>query len=266
MTNKNIKGQVIFHDKDNHIARLKYEIKDGRFSMSGNTQGCYGQCKDSIKPKTKVQKELLKFWDEYHLNDMHAGTQKQEKAIKEYFKKKNKPYNYDEACEYLKSIKLYSVTEKNGSIIHEPYKYGHSWITEKLPESFTEDLIKVIEEIEEEEDEYLKTRDEKINNTDDLITALMEEEGIDDSMFDACKAYLENFYPGDADSYDLSDFEEAYEGEYSSDEDFAREMADNTGAIDNNASWPNNCIDWEQASSELMHDYTESNGYYFRNV
>lgn len=65
---------------------------------------------------------------------------------------------------------------------------------------------------------------------------------------------------------DLSDFEEAYQGQYDSDEDFAREMAEQLGAIDTNASWPNNCIDWEYAAREIMYDYSESNGYYFRSL
>lgn len=59
--------------------------------------------------------------------------------------------------------------------------------------------------------------------------------------------------------------QEAYAGEFGSDEDFARDMADQLGSVDKNASWPNNCIDWEYAARELMYDYAEENGYYFRN-
>jgi antirestriction protein len=39
-------------------------------------------------------------------------------------------------------------------------------------------------------------------------------------------------------------------------EDYARELADDIGAINKNASWPNTCIDWEQAARELQMDYT----------
>jgi len=62
------------------------------------------------------------------------------------------------------------------------------------------------------------------------------------------------------------DVEEVYQGEYESDEDFAMEIAEETGAIQEEATWPNNCIDWEYAAKELMYDYFESNGYYFRNI
>ena len=57
---------------------------------------------------------------------------------------------------------------------------------------------------------------------------------------------------------------EAYQGEYKDDEDFAWEFANEIGAIGKNVSWPYTCIDWEQAAKELMYDYCESDGHYFR--
>ena len=59
---------------------------------------------------------------------------------------------------------------------------------------------------------------------------------------------------------------EAYAGEFSSDKDFAENMAEELGEIDQNAKWPHSCIDWEWASRELMMDYSEEGGYYFRNL
>ena len=38
--------------------------------------------------------------------------------------------------------------------------------------------------------------------------------------------------------------------------DYAQQLADDIGAIDRNASWPCNCIDWDQAARELRMDYT----------
>ena len=40
--------------------------------------------------------------------------------------------------------------------------------------------------------------------------------------------------------------------------DFAQELAEDIGAVDSNASWPNNCIDWDYAARELKHDYTST--------
>jgi hypothetical protein len=39
--------------------------------------------------------------------------------------------------------------------------------------------------------------------------------------------------------------------------DYAQELADDIGAIDAKASWPNSCIDWDRAARELQMDYTE---------
>ena len=49
-------------------------------------------------------------------------------------------------------------------------------------------------------------------------------------------------------------FEEAYQGQWSSDEDFAQEMAEDCGMIARKVEWPYTCIDWEQAARELMYD------------
>jgi antirestriction protein len=37
---------------------------------------------------------------------------------------------------------------------------------------------------------------------------------------------------------------------------YAEELAEEIGAIDRNARWPANCIDWEQAARELRFDYS----------
>ena len=65
---------------------------------------------------------------------------------------------------------------------------------------------------------------------------------------------------------ELENIEEAYSGHFDSDEDMAQELAESIGAIDENASWPMSCIDWEQAARELMFDYNESGGHYFRTI
>lgn len=38
--------------------------------------------------------------------------------------------------------------------------------------------------------------------------------------------------------------------------DYAQELAEDIGAVDRNASWPNNCIDWDQAARDLRVDYS----------
>lgn len=38
--------------------------------------------------------------------------------------------------------------------------------------------------------------------------------------------------------------------------DYAQDMAEDCCMVDRNATWPNNCIDWDYAARELQHDYT----------
>lgn len=50
--------------------------------------------------------------------------------------------------------------------------------------------------------------------------------------------------------------------------EYAQELAEDIGAIDPRASWPLNCIDWDQAAEELKSDYStvefRGNTYYYR--
>lgn len=65
---------------------------------------------------------------------------------------------------------------------------------------------------------------------------------------------------------DESDIEECYAGHFDSAEEFAREQADQAGEMPKGNHWPHYCIDWEFAARELMMDYAEHNGHYFRNI
>lgn len=38
-------------------------------------------------------------------------------------------------------------------------------------------------------------------------------------------------------------------------EDYAKQLAEDIGAVDSSAGWPNNCIDWAQAAELLQQDY-----------
>jgi len=38
--------------------------------------------------------------------------------------------------------------------------------------------------------------------------------------------------------------------------EYAKQLAEDCGMVDANASWPNTCIDWERAARELQYDYT----------
>lgn len=136
-------GKIDYCGRGRKINPVTVEVtlkeKDGKpcFSASATVYNqtktdilACGQCLDSIANRTKNKQfmELYRLWKLYHLNDMHAGTIEQEKAIDEWESKGNH-YDYTSACDYLKSVGLYEV-EHNG----KPYKYGHAWLYWDIPE------------------------------------------------------------------------------------------------------------------------------------
>lgn len=80
----------------------------------------------------------------------------------------------------------------------------------------------------------------------------------DRKMFDA---YLSNF----SHDADFEDAQEAYQGQYNSDIDFVMDLLDSCGDIPQDL--PSYiCIDWEATARNIMYDYFEADGYYFRNL
>ena len=60
---------------------------------------------------------------------------------------------------------------------------------------------------------------------------------------------------GEANSGAVSDFGDVFQGIYDSERDFAQQVADDIGALEDDVAWPHDCIDWERATRELMYDY-----------
>lgn len=62
-----------------------------------------------------------------------------------------------------------------------------------------------------------------------------------------------------------SDIEEAYQGKYNSDEDFAQQTCEDLGEVPKD--FPAYIhIDWEWTAREIMMDYSTANGHYFRSL
>jgi antirestriction protein len=53
---------------------------------------------------------------------------------------------------------------------------------------------------------------------------------------------------------EVESFRDAYQGRHDSGEDYAQQLAEDTGAIPEGLGWPCTCIDWEQAWRELTYD------------
>ena len=63
--------------------------------------------------------------------------------------------------------------------------------------------------------------------------------------------------------YALGTMEEAYHGKHPSDEDFVQELVEQTGGIPKGL--PSYiAIDWERTARDIMMDYYEIDGHYFR--
>ena len=60
--------------------------------------------------------------------------------------------------------------------------------------------------------------------------------------------------------------EEAYAGTARTDEEFAENLANELCLIPDDLAWPMNHIDWEGAARDLMMEYAENDGFYFRNL
>lgn len=131
-------------------------------------------------------------------------------------------------------------------------------------------------------------------DTDEILETILQENDIEDTenyvlldeitsdeeihanylnindIFEYAEAYNDSSYDLDVINaaidcdVNLADIDEAYNGKHDSDEDFAEQLAEDLGLINSDAQWPNNCIDWEQAAKELMYDYSDSDGHYFR--
>lgn len=113
------------------------------FTASGTVQHHYGgQCIDTIYKgikaltgKCEMNFNTLKLindvWEEYHLNDLTAGTKKQMDFLEH-----NKIVGYENSRMMLETAGL---LEDNG------YKYGHGWLCKPIPEHIVNDLKEVLE-------------------------------------------------------------------------------------------------------------------------
>ena len=127
--------------------------KNGRLSItgvegpyrSGNCVGGCGQIQDSLRnsnmefvqgwDKNKFV-SFLNIWDEWHLNDMVAGSPKQEEFIKTHIDPKNRDYN---TC--VKKLSVAGLNpDKSFLKDGKPYAYGSSWLKKDVPEKVLEFL------------------------------------------------------------------------------------------------------------------------------
>lgn len=118
----------------------------------------------------------------------------------------------------------------------------------------TRDIIERIEELEASiEDGAAETPEQERAEAEELNTLLTVMEELKDNGDD--EQWRGDWYP-------LTLIRDSYF------RDYAEELAVDCGMVNSQASWPNNCIDWDQAARELKYDYTSISvdgvTYYFR--
>ena len=121
----------------------------------------------------------------------------------------------------------------------------------------------------EDWDEILQTEcDIKVDGREFSSADFLEfAEAVENSHLDveAILAYADNCgLAWDAET--VGKAEEDYQGQFDDDAAFAEDYADQCGYIQKDTAWPYNCINWEDAAIDLMHDFFSNNGYYFRNL
>ena len=139
----------------------KVEYKDGKLSISGvegptasgNALGACGQIDMHLRSEQHniklapgwTRAKLAKFfevWEQWHLNDMKAGTPVQEAYLKEHaaeyeaFKAKASKYvsHYEWATDALNKAGLNPAPDKPG------YAYGSAWLSTEVPSDVIEFL------------------------------------------------------------------------------------------------------------------------------
>ncbi|MGD9670265.1 MAG: hypothetical protein AB7U75_14705 [Hyphomicrobiaceae bacterium] len=108
------------------------------------------------------------------------------------------------------------------------------------------DLLDAIAEIE---DEYNALKDAAESGEDSDLEAL--DEFCDTSGWTVMNDLVDEVTQSCGDWQHEVLISESYFKEY------AQELAEDIGAVNRNADWPNNCIDWDAAAEQLKMDYTE---------
>lgn len=111
-----------------------------------------GQCLDEAVAalaacglRCRMLEKIVPIWKKWHLNAMHAGTERQDEVLDQY--KKEHPdwrYNYYSAREILKMHDLYE--DKQYLVDGKPYEYGSRWLFREIPHKILLELVDALDE------------------------------------------------------------------------------------------------------------------------
>lgn len=143
--------------KINRQLFAEISFADGRLSIygvigpksNGDSFGAFGQIQEElgrVVPAKGWDEEMVKkfqtIWNRWHLNDLNAGTPKQE-AFLRGLEDGNGGLGYEKAVEALKEAGIYEDEDYiwNG----KPYRYGSAWLKEEVPA----DVVEWLQELPE---------------------------------------------------------------------------------------------------------------------
>ena len=192
--------KVRFVDAKDNRCNVHVTNKDGYFSFTGECNGSFGQCQDSIMPATRAQKELLHLWQTYHLNNLHAGTEWQDEWFKMNGYDRRQCTWKNGECYVRHNDELVLVPRDNG------YVYGTQWLTRNVPEDLTDTLTRIISTINQEYEDSLSI----IFNGENIVDIHSKDMYPDDealAISKICEIPIE-----DAMDIDTSDNEFSYQG------------------------------------------------------
>jgi hypothetical protein len=121
---------------------VEVELNDGRLSICGNIWNpqetdCYS-CGQNIYTLAELlhgshkMQRIKAIWERWHLNDMKAGSPKQEEYLREHPVKAEYPQShYEVASKMLADAGL----NPDQTYLYKglPYQYGFAWLKEELP-------------------------------------------------------------------------------------------------------------------------------------
>jgi len=124
-----------FQKENFAVVSISGDLKELSESGRGRPRdSSWGQIYDSINTEGNPKlKRIVELWKKNHLNDLTAGTKRQEQALKEW---KNRPegFSYDKDVAYLKSKGLY---------VDKGYQYGTQWLVRPVPKEDINELIEL---------------------------------------------------------------------------------------------------------------------------
>lgn len=135
-------GKIDFYGSGRRINPVEVEVRlsdKGVFTASATIWNsrhtdcvCAGQCLDEVSKHITSEpfKKIYTLWKKHHLNDMHAGTVKQEEALVAAGLT-GFAADYKKCCEYLESI---------GLLVDDGYEFGTGWLKREIP---AEDLQEI---------------------------------------------------------------------------------------------------------------------------